>query len=448
MTPPYEALRGARIVATLPLPQENGGWFHQAAQQLIAAMRHYGAEVFPLDVGYFHNNNLTQLFSQLNALVDFHPEMVVSTPAAVHAMHCKTGNVVAGDGRYAPNNLFIDNLKLPTVFIWDTMADLFTALGVPSVDPERSRRGVLADLRDQLNDPLCFHCAFDQQHVDTLRDLGVLTTPQVRVRLGPAYPHHVGYGAAAADADDGYDEDVAFTGNLFSPRPPRSHGRTREILEALRDRVIAAFDRDMHISYWDATQAALAALGEADCRSAKLMHDESFFWEYLCIDIMSSVITHTRLSALGASRHPISVYGLMFDPQSAHMLQPYPHLAVKGAAHYTTEMPRLNRRTKVTLDVVTAHFPTSTTVKILNCFASGGVCLFNAKPAFRAAFGSAADQVMYHDFDDMNAKLDHLLSHDRERAEIAAYFKSRVHAEHTFIGLLAELVAWVRETRR
>ena len=55
---------------------------------------------------------------------------------------------------------------------------------------------------------------------------------------------------------------------------------------------------------------------------------------------------------------------------------------------------------------------------------------------------------MYHDFDDMNAKLDHLLSHDRERAEIAAYFKSRVHAEHTFIGLLAELVAWVRETRR
>jgi hypothetical protein len=446
MTPPYEALRGARIIATLPLPQENGGWFHQAALQLIAAMRYHGAEVFPLDVGYFHNNNLTQLFRQLNELHGFNPEMVVSTPAAAHAMHCKTGNVVAGDGRYVPNNLFIDNLKLPTIFIWDTMADLFTALGVPSLDPERSRQGVLADLRDQLNDPLCFHCAFDQQHVDTLRELGVLTTAQVRVRLGPAYPHHVAYGAAAED--DGYDEDVAFAGNLFSPRPPRSHGRSREILEALRDRVIAEFDRDMNISYWDALQAALAELDEADRRAVKLTYDQSFFWDYLCVDIMSSVITHTRLRALGASRHPISVYGLMFDPQSADLLQPYPHLTVKGAADFITGMPRLNRRAKLTLDVVTAHFPTGTTIKILNCFASGGVCLFNAKPAFRAAFGSAAEQVMYRDFDDMNAKLDHLLSHDRERAEIAAYFKSKVHADHTFIGLLAELVAWVRETRR
>jgi Glycosyl transferases group 1 len=446
MTPPYEALRGARIIATLPLPQENGGWFHQAALQLIAAMRHHGAEVFPLDVGYFHNNNLTLLFSQLDALREFRPEMVVSTPAAVHAMHCKTGNVVAGDDRYAPNNLFIDNLKLPTIFIWDTMADLFTALGVPRVDPDRSRQGVLADLRDQLNNPLCFHCAFDQQHVDGLRELGVLTTPQVRVRLGPAYPHHVAFGDATGE--DGYDEEVAFTGNLFSPRPQRSHGRTRDIIETLRDRVIAAFDRDMQVSYWDAVQAARAELGETDCRSAKLMPDESFFWEYLSVDVMSSLITHSRLRALGASRHPVSVYGLMFDPLSAHLLQPHPHLTLKGAVDYLTGMPRLNRRSKVTLDVVTAHFPTSTTIKVLNCFASGGVCLFNAKPAFRAAFGSAADQVMYRDFDDMNAKLDHLLSHDRERAEIAAYFKSRVQAEHSFIGLLAELVAWVKETRR
>jgi spore maturation protein CgeB len=54
---------------------------------------------------------------------------------------------------------------------------------------------------------------------------------------------------------------------------------------------------------------------------------------------------------------------------------------------------------------------------------------------------------MYRDFDDMNAKLERLLSHDRERVELIDYFKSKVRAEHTFVGLVAEAVAWVRETR-
>src|SRR5258706_8509371 len=130
-------------------------------------MRRHGAEVFPLDVSYVHAGDLRLLFAQLAALGDFNAEMVISTPTAMHALHCKTGNIVLGDGRYVPNNLFIDNLRLPTVLIWDTMAELFATLGIPSLDPANSRSGVLADMRAQINDPLCFHYAFDQQHVDT-----------------------------------------------------------------------------------------------------------------------------------------------------------------------------------------------------------------------------------------------------------------------------------------
>jgi len=444
MGPPHEALQGARIVATLPSPEENAGWFFRAAQQVIAALREQGAAVFPLDVSYVHSGNLGLLFSQLGPLNDFAPEVVVSTPTAMHALHCKTGNIVLGDGRYVPNNLFVDGLRLPTILIWDTMAELFATLGVPNLDPARSRRGVLDDLRAQINDPLIFHCAFDQQHVDTMRALGVLTTPQVRVRLARAYPHHVAFGTAAAES--GYDEEIAFTGNLFSPRPPRGEGRTREVIEAMIGEVTAAFDRDPCASYWDVVERAAARLDDDTRRAARLTHDDSFFWEFLCVDIMSAVITRTRMNALAACRQPVSIYGLTFDPRSEQLLRGHPHLTAKPTADYITELPRLNRRTKVTLDVVTAHFPTSTTAKILNCFASGGMCLFDAKPAFRTVFGDAADHVMYRDFDDMNAKLDHLLSHDRERAELADYFKIKVREEHTYIGLVAELVAWVRET--
>jgi hypothetical protein len=446
MMPPYGALRGARIVATVPSEQENSGWFYFAAQQQIAALRRYGAEVFPLDVSYAHSGNLMMLFEQMNALNDFGPEMAISTPYAVNALRCKTGNIVAGDGRYVPNNLFLDNLQLPTVLLWDTMAEMFATLGVPSLDPSKSRSGVLADMHAQMNNPLCFHCAIDQRHVDTMRELGVLTTKQVKVRLSGAYPQFVALGETAPEA--GYDEAIAFTGNLFSSRPTRGEGSTSETLARLADLVIAAFDRDPGTYYWDAVKAAMAEIGDAACRAAKLIFDESFFWEYVCVDILSAVITRTRLRALAASRHPISVYGLMFDPQSEHLLRQHPHLTAKGRAHFVTGMPRLNRRTKVTLDVVTSHFPNSTTAKILDCFAAGGLCLFDAKPAFRDAFGDAADRLMYRGFDDMNAKLDYLLSHDRERVELADYIRAKVHAEHTSIGLLAEMVAWVKDTTR
>ena len=448
MPPPYETLRGARIVATLPSPEENAGWFFRAAQQVISALREQGAAVFPFDVSYVHSGNLSLLFNQLGALNEFAPEMVVSIPTAMHALHCKTGSIVLGDGRYVPNNVFVDGLKLPTILIWDTMAELFATLGVPSLDPERSRRGVLDDLRAQINDPLVFHYAFDQQHVDTMRALGVLTTSQVRVRLARAYPHHVDFGTTAPEGgpEGGYDEEVAFTGNLFSPRPRRGDGRLRESLEALLGEVTAAFDHDPRASYWEIVEQAVARLDEATRGGARLTCDDSFFWEFLCVDIMSAVITRTRMNALAACRRPVSIYGLTFDPQSVQLLHGHPHLTAKPTADYITELPRLNQRTKVTLDVVTAHFPTSTTAKILNCFVSGGMCLFDTRPAFRAAFGDAADHVMYHDFDDMNAKLDRLLSRDRERVELVTYFKSKVQAEHTFVGLVAEAVAWVRET--
>jgi hypothetical protein len=415
------------------------------ALQWIAALRENGAEVFPFDMSYVHDGDVAKLFRQLPPLTAFDPEMVVSMPTAMHAMRCKTGRVVLDDGRYVPNNLFIDNLKLPTILIWDTMAELFMALGVPMLDPAKSRSGVLADLRTQINDPLCFHCAFDQQHVDTLRALGALTTPQVRVRLATGQPHHVAHGLAAEP--DGYDEAVAFTGNLFSPRPPRGQGQQQVVLERLLHRVMALMAADPLASYWESIERALGELDPAERSDAKLSFDESFFWEYLCVDIMSTATTQGRMNALAASRHPVSIYGLMFDPQSTQLLQRHPHLVAKGAADYQTELPRLNRRTKVTLDVVTAHFPTGSTFKVLSCFASGGLCLFNAKPAFAAAFGDAAEHVMFRDYDDMNAKLDRLLSRDRERLELIEHIKAKVHAEHTTIGLLAELVEWVRESR-
>lgn len=437
------ALKGIRVVALLQMPEENRGLFYKVGLQVIDALRACGAEVFPFDASYAYQGNLTRLFPQVGKLHDFKPDLVISN-GALQALHCRTGQVVMGDGRYVPNNLFVDNMRLPTLLVWDGIAEAFATLGQPGLDPKTSRAGVRAALSDQINNPLYYHCLLDREHLEVLRRLDVLTSPNVKVRLAGAYPQNVSYGLQPPEP--GFDEDVAFTGNLFLPRPPRGEGDAQAIIARFLERTMQLIESDICGSYWAAVERALGELDDADRRTAALDMDQSFFWEFVAADVLSTAIARTRLSALRASKRPVSLYGLMFDPASAVMLADQPHLRYKAAKDPIDELPRLNRRTKVTLDVVTNHFPTGITAKIAGCFAAGGLCLFNYKAAFRETFGPDAERVMYRDFDDMNAKLDHLLTHERERAELAAHFQAEVREKATFVGLLAELIPWVKET--
>jgi len=441
-----DIFKGARIVATLPQLADNGGWPHRLALQQIAAMRALGAEVFPFDVGYSATGDMSALYRQVSQLAEFKPEVVVSTPGVMQVLRCRTGNLVARDGWYVPNNLFVDNLGLPTIMMWDTMAVFFNAMRVVSLDPKESRAGMLVALREQINHPLYYHCPVDQQHVDCLQALGVLTTANVRARLSHAYPQYVAYGKA--NAPQRHDGKIVFTGNLFSPAPQfATEKRVQATLDRFREAVLRRFRADIGTSYWAAVESALAELDEADAREAKLAYDESFFWTFLAADVVARVITENRVGAFTASRSPIDVYGLMHSPESVSMLDDYPHLTYKGVADFDTGMPPLYARSAIALDMVAAHFPTGVTAKILGCFAAGGLCVFNRKTAFAESFGEIGEHVMFRDYDDMNAKIEWLLTHEAQRRELAAALQAHTLRNHIFVKTVAENLAWVRSGR-
>jgi len=310
------------------------------------------------------------------------------------------------------------------------------------VHPHRGEaESALDRARDQINHPLFFHLSCDQQHVDALRKMGVLTTDQVRAQVTWMSPNYR-YEAAAASAPD---HDVIFTGNLFKPAQPGAPDRALSTLSQFRNSVLGELERDVTASYWDAVERALGAIDPTDARAAGLDYDQSFFWSFLTSDVMARAITHGRLAALRAARHPVDFYGLLHDPELASLLHGS-NATYRGMADFDTELPTLFARSKVTLDVVTAYYPTAVTTKIVNCFAAGGLCLFNAKSAFAEGFGNEREQVMYRTFDEMNAKLDHLLTHDRERAEIAAHIRRQIEQRYSWVETIARMVAWVRQT--
>lgn len=436
-----EALGGTRIVATLPIADEHRGFHQHMAVQQMAALRACGAEVFPFDVTYSQTGDARALFGQIRALVDFKPQLVVTTGGPTQVFRCRTGRITMPDGWFVPNNLFVDHLGLPTILLWDTMIEMVSGLRASSLVLGESHSGVLARARDQINSPLFYHLALDQDHVDDLRRLGVLTTPQVRVQLSWSMPH---YTRPATEAIP-QDRDVIYTGNLFRPAPTTADDRALGTLSRFRNGVLARMEGDITASYWAAVEQSLGDIDPADARAAGLDYDQTFFWSFLASDVMARVITQGRLAALRAARHPVDFYGLLHDPELAALLHGSA-ATYRGVADFGTELPALFARTKVTLDVVTAWFPTAVTTKILNCFAAGGLCLFNAKRGFREALGSEADGVMYRDLDELRAKLDYLLSHDRERTELATHLRRRIEAQYSWVATVARMVAWVRET--
>jgi len=434
-------LDGARIVATVPLAREHRGFHHHIAIRQIEALRACGAEVFPFDVAYSQTGDSRALFAQVRALSAFKPELVLGTGGPTQVFRCRTGRITMADGWFVPNNLFVDHLGLPTIVTWDTMLEMVTALRDASLVLSQSLLGVIERTRDLINNPLFFHVSSDQQHVDALRKLGMLTTPNVRSQLTWSSPNHT-YQAAEAGAPD---RDIIFTGNLFKPQPAVGGGRALDVLARFSGTVLSRMERDVTASYWDAVEQALAEIDAEDAWTACLDYDQTFFWTFLVHDVMAKVITHGRLGALRAVRRPVELYGLLHDAGLASLLDGST-VTYRGVAEFDTELPKLFARSKVTLDVVTAYYPTGVTTKVVNCFAAGGLCLFNEKSAFRETFGSETDRVMYRTFDEMNAKLDYLLTHDRERAELAAYIRGQIEERYSWVTSVARMVAWVRET--
>src|SRR5579862_2962168 len=137
------------------MADENRGLFHKVGWGIVEALRDCGAEVFPFETSYAYKGDLTAMFPQIAALHEFRPDLVISN-GALQALNCRTGQVVMADGRYAPNNLFVDNLRLPTIVVWDGIAEVFASLGQPGLDPSTSRSGLLEAMRDQINNPLYF----------------------------------------------------------------------------------------------------------------------------------------------------------------------------------------------------------------------------------------------------------------------------------------------------
>ncbi len=263
-----------------------------------------------------------------------------------------------------------------------------------------------------------------------MRELGLIAGDAVVHLLAQALP---GFSSPAAPAIATAEPAVCFIGHIYKDAPAAPSE-----LEALAEFIVLQWSRGPDTALWDVANAYIAALPARQRRRLALDPDQTFFWRFVHRLIDHRAQTHRRLEMMGAAGTPVGFYGNLSSnapnvPKNLVSLREHeiafgPELAAVFARH------------EITIDVQSPGFVNGYSLKPINGFASGGFVLVDRKRDFVTAFGEAGAAVSYTDGDDLAAKVDHFLSHPKQRIEVANEMRSQIAAGHTLQQFFARLL--------
>jgi spore maturation protein CgeB len=133
-------------------------------------------------------------------------------------------------------------------------------------------------------------------------------------------------------------------------------------------------------------------------------------------------------------------FGGFSDPLSRDLLRA-PCWSVRENLPYGDALAAQYRSTRVAIDIANGPFINGFSPKLFECFASGGFMLTSGQGDISTAIGhDLAGIIGFSGSDELSAKVDHFLAHDRERAEIGREIRSIIRREHTASALLSRTI--------
>ncbi len=407
-------------------------WFHGISYRLFEiyrqALRDLGCTLFEIEIARFWPLDLGHIADLLDEIRAFAPELAIGIPNGSTALHCR---LPAERDGFRPH-LFTDVLDLPTICIWDhAPLELADQLLTPLPDhPAQSHGGAHAALRRTLTHPRLMHCTRDGGQIRIMRELGLVAGDAV-VRLpAQALP---GFAPPEEPVTADGEPPVCFVGHIYK-EPPAALPE----LEALAKSIITQWSAAPEQALWEVANGSIAALGNEERRRLALDADQTFFWRFMHRLIDHRAQTHRRLALLGASGTRIGFYGNLSS--NAPNVPPNLVSLSESEIAFGPELASVFARHKITIDVQSPGFIDGYSFKVVNVFASGGFALIDRKRHFVDAFGEAGAAVSYSDSDDLAGKIEHFLSHPRQRAELAAELRAQIADGHTLAHFFQSLL--------
>lgn len=401
----------SRVRAVFLIPPSTDGEFDEISRQrsheMIGALREAGADTLALAV----DAPAAVPFHQLDAEFVTGPNMNYVLAGAID-----DASPVARLGR-------------PATMIWD---DPLGALALWQVWRRDGRLGWLNTAQDGdalerfravMAAPGTQHFSFDSGHIDAVVELGL--APRTAIEWFPSST----FSPFLDQGRTGQVEqriDLSFCGNLYNSLIAESNFAGEPLFAALTERITARKLGDLRATSWELLRSEVEALPVSERDRWGLLPSRSEFWDYYLYVVWLVLTTAVRIDLMANIEHPIDVFGVFADPASRQMLHRHPNLRFGGHLHHWNELPETYAATKVNICITNGLIYKGVPTKLVDCLASGGFALVDAKDDLHRLFGDEVDAITFNDQDELNTKIEYYLARPRERREIVETLRRTV----------------------
>lgn len=300
-------------------------------------------------------------------------------------------------------------------------------------EPERD---VLGAFRTIMRASESRHFAWDSGHIDAV--VGLDLVPADAVQWYPIATFEPFLAQGRRRAEERFD--VGFCGNVYPHAIEQSNFAADDLFVELTDRICAAKAANLELPVWNLLTADLAALPASLRDERGLDVHRAPFWDYYVYLVWMASTTRVRLDLLTSIDRDVDVFGVFGDPDSVGLLDRHPNLVYRGTAHQSRELPGVFAATRVNVCPSNCLINRGVPSKFVDCLASGGFALVDAKPDLVTLFGPDIETIFFRDADELNAKVEYFLARPQERREIVEMLRRVVERECTLTRLFERML--------
>lgn len=402
------------------------------AGEIVSSLHRAGADVFFLGT----EAEARPESPAARSAVAFQPDVVVAATFN-HYLVC-----IAGDG-------VVTRLRKPAIQLWD---DPFGALALWSLIQRGGELGSLGPVhRDNelerfqaiMNAVPMHHLAWDTGHIESMCGLELARRSCVTWYPMVSYRPFIEQGQVEATQD----VDVSFCGNVWTAAVEAGSFSNDDFFSDLTAAVCRRKAEMPALSAWEILREAIDRIEETERRARGLTRSQTPFWDYYLHAVWLAMNTHVRLQLLTNIPREVAIYGVFADPASIARLESLPNLRYAGDAAPFAALPQTYARTKVNICISNALIYAGVPSKLIECVASGGFALVDAKADLVRLFGKDIEKIFFRDADDLNAKIEYYLARPAERREIVEGLRATID-DQCSIDRVATLILQAAGTLR
>lgn len=117
-----------------------------------------------------------------------------------------------------------------------------------------------------------------------------------------------------------------------------------------------------------------------------------------------------------------------------------------GPVDYLKDMPLVFSLSKINLNISLRSIKNGIPLRAMDIMGAGGFLLSNYQRDFERHFTDGEDYISYNSREDLLAKIEYYLGHEKEREEIAKNGCEKVRREHTYEKRITEMLKTVEES--